>query len=94
MISETYLLGCGYTDVRQLKCGVWIGLMGMNYTTGLFVGLDETGYASRYCYEHRTDALDAFLCWEGQGDPSGPWVMHKGARGGDRLNPRLKDEVL
>jgi hypothetical protein len=93
-LTESYFLSCGYSDARQLESGIWIGLQQMAYTTGLFVGLDEIGYHSRYCYEKRHEALIDFAVWEGQGDPTGPWIKHKGGPGGDRLNPRLKDEEL
>jgi hypothetical protein len=93
MTTEELLLSEGYTNVRQLKDGRWIGLMQMNFTTGLFTGLDETGYSSRYCYELRHEAFLATLVWDGQGDPPGPWIKHKGP-GVDRLNPRLKDEIF
>lgn len=91
-VTETYLLDCGYSYVRELPSGVWLGLQRMAYTTGLFVGLDETGYEHRYCYEYSVAALHALLHWDGEGDPPGPWIKQKGARGGDRLNPRLKDD--
>jgi hypothetical protein len=94
MTTEELLLSEGYTNVRQLKDGRWIGLMQMNFTTGLFTGLDETGYSSRYCYEKWAEALTDFAVWEGQGDPPGPWIKHKGGPEGDRLNPRLKDEIF
>lgn len=84
----------GYTPVKQLADGRWIGVYNMAYTTGLFVDLDEAGYDHRYCYEHRRDTVAALEAWDGTGDPPGPWIKQKGAEGGDRMNPEwARDRV-
>jgi hypothetical protein len=83
----------GYLMARQLPDGTWIALQRMAYTIALMVGLDPVGYESRYCYEHLGDAFLDYATWDGSGDPPGPWVKHKGWHG-DRLNPRLKEEVF
>lgn len=43
------------------------------YTTGIVVGMDETGYVCRYCYETPNEALTAFLEWMATGadEPTG-----------------------
>lgn len=57
----------GYENVRLLPTGDYAGTMRMAYTSGLFVGLDMTGYKRRYCYESANDALSALLAWDGRG---------------------------
>jgi hypothetical protein len=79
-----------YSSVRRLPSGELAGLSRMAYTTGLVVGLDDTGYRGRYCYERTCDAQDALDGWTGEGDPSGPWIKYKGT-GGERLGPGAVD---
>ena len=79
-----YLNAAGYTRCTMLPTGELAAIMPMLFTTGLFVGLDHSGYQRRYCYGRRQDAIDALLAWDGQGDPSGLWVKEKSS---DRLGP-------
>jgi hypothetical protein len=76
-----------YQHPRLLASGEWAALQHMFFTVGLFVGLDETGYRTRFCFEHYADARMALESWDGHGDPPGPWIKEKGAPGGDRRNP-------
>jgi hypothetical protein len=89
-VSEDFLNYAGYQFVRQLPTGVWVGIRPMLYTTGLFVGLDETGYVSRYCYEHFRDAVTDCLSWTGVGDPPGQWIKHKPS---NRMNPNWLNQA-
>jgi hypothetical protein len=57
----------------------------MLFTYDLCVGLDETGYRTRFMYPDLGTALVALLAWDGLGDPPGPWIKQKP---GDRENPR------
>jgi hypothetical protein len=82
---DTILTANGYTEIRRLASRV-CALKQFNYTTAIAVGLDETGYLLRYCYEHAIDARVALRKWNGQGHPPGPWIKCKGA-GVDLLNP-------
>ena len=43
------------------------------FTTGIMVGMDETGYKHRYCYHTQIEAEIGLLSWIGSGDvePSG-----------------------
>lgn len=83
----------GYIEPRQLPDGRWIGVRRFFHTVALVVGLDETGYSYRYCYEaHRwPDAITDALEWNGEGDPPGMWIKQKGRM--DRLNPRWLAEA-
>lgn len=74
----------GYFPVRRLPSGTVIGIRKQMFTVGLFVGLSESRYERRYCYEHMDDAFLAFTDWDGNGDPPGPWVKEKPS---DRLGP-------
>jgi hypothetical protein len=74
----------GYSYPRQLPTGEWAALQRMVYTVGLFVGLDERGYRTRYCYPDLLSAKSALANWDGQGDPPGPWIKQKPE---DRSNP-------
>ncbi|MBX3653218.1 MAG: hypothetical protein KF686_03475 [Ramlibacter sp.] len=77
----------GYTDLREIA-GKVCGLHTFIFTTGLVVGLDDTGYEVRYCYEHHADAAQALAAWDGAGYPPGPWIKAKGP-GIELLNPEL-----
>lgn len=76
----------GYQHLRVLPNGLVIGTHKMLFTTGLFVGLDRTGYRYRYCYENENDAMLAATLWDGEGDPPLLWIKRKGL-GEDKLNP-------
>lgn len=76
----------GYTRVKRLVTGDYAGVMKMMFTAGLFVGLDSTGYKTRFCYEHVRDAERALDEWDGTGDPPGPWIKQKPE---DRYGPGL-----
>lgn len=79
----------GYKFVKLMKNGEWLGIVGMNFTYGMCIGIDEHGYRGRYCYEHAIDAIIAAKEYEGVGDPSGMWIKYKG-EGGERLGPGAK----
>ena len=78
----------GFTHIRVIN-GRICGIKRFIFTTGLVIGLDEIGYLGRYCYENRSDAIDALREWDGSGDPSGNWIKYKGT-GGDRSNNNLE----
>jgi hypothetical protein len=87
-VTEENLRTEGYRFVRQLPNGRWIGIMQMNFTWGLFVGLDETGwYSYRYCYKNLIEAVTDSILWNGEDNPPGKWIVRKGL-GGDLHNPR------
>ena len=73
-----------YSPIRSLPTGVNAGIQDMVYTAGLFVGMDENGYRTRYCYATRAQAEAALNAWDGKGDPPGPWIKQKPE---DRLGP-------
>lgn len=84
---HAFLTQEGYNHLRMVGQRL-CGLYNFMFTYGLVYGLDESGYAGRYCYENGMDALNALESWSGEGHPSGPWIKHKG-HGVDELNPEL-----
>lgn len=76
----------GVMHARELPSGEWAGVARFMYTHGLLVGVDATGYRTRFCYPTFAAAFNALLTWDGRGDPPGPWIKEKGAN--DRPNPR------
>ena len=76
----------GYALPRLLPTGEWAALHKFIYTTGLVVGIDATGFRTRFCYATSFDAAIALLEWDGQGDPPGPWIKEKGRV--ERSNPK------
>jgi hypothetical protein len=80
-----------YVHPKLLASGEWAALRQMFFTVGLFVGLDQTGYRTRFCYPNMAHAVLALDLWDGTGDPPGPWIKQKGLPGGDRSNPRAQE---
>lgn len=80
-----FLTANGYEELRVLR-GQICAVYDFTFTTGLVVNMGLESYERRYCYEHREDALQALLEWDGADHPGGPWIKCKGA-GIDLLNP-------
>lgn len=78
------LRSLGYEESRFLANGDAAGIQKMLFTWGLFVGLTEMSWRTRFCYETREDARMALRSWDGRGDPPGPWIKEKPS---DRLGP-------
>lgn len=68
----------GFYLVKQLPCGV-TALRDYLYTTDIVVGIRGSSYLRRYSYDSQELARRALEQWNGQGDPSGPWLKCKGA---------------
>ena len=73
---------------RETPNGRKIALQRFIFTIGLLVDVTADSYGDRYCYDNFFDAAIAALEWNGEGDPPGPWLKHKG-RGIDRPNPKF-----
>lgn len=67
---EELLLTEGYTHLT-MKGGVACGIYPFIFTWAIVVGLDETGYSHRYCYNTLSEALGAYNDWDGDGDLAG-----------------------
>ena len=82
----------GYFDIREIE-GVGIcSLMTFAFTTGLIVGMNESGYRGRYCFSSKEEASKSLKEWDGTGDPPGNWIKYKGY-GGERSNPEYKEDL-
>lgn len=82
----------GYLFLRIIPGKGICGLSKMLYTVGVVYGLDYFGYDGRYCYGSWAEAALALVQWNGQGDPPGKWIVHKG-KGGDIQNPEREKEI-
>ena len=70
--SET---AAAYIAMRQLPDGRWCGVLRLLFHWTLHVDIDWTGYADRYCYRDKAEAIGALKEWDGTGDPVG-WHRH------------------
>lgn len=73
-----FLTEQGYTNLVEIEGRGICGLFRFIYTTGLVYGLTEDDYVGRYCFHSNSDAVKSLISWNGIGDPSGPWMKHKG----------------
>ena len=64
---EEFFKEMGYSCVCKIH-GKPVGLMQFLFTVGLVVGLDETGYEYRFCYENASEAFTGLLNWILSGD--------------------------
>jgi hypothetical protein len=83
----------GYCFLRVIPGKGICALSKLMFTVGIVYGLDMFGYEGRYCYHTWHEAIVAFIQWDGTGDPSGRWIVHKGKKGGDIHNPAMTKEV-
>lgn len=69
----------GYSPIRLLPTGEWAGIQRMMYTVGLFVGLTQDSWRTRFCFETRQEAEAALFDtdWDGTGFPPGYWIKQK-----------------
>lgn len=82
--DQKFFESMGYTPTKLLPSGEWAGVQDYMFTAALVIGLDQTGWRTRYCFEHRADAEKAFEAFTGECDPIGPWIKQKPE---ERLNP-------
>lgn len=67
----------GYSPIRLIN-GEIVSVSRFLFTWALMLGIDEKGcYRTRFCYENVTEAATAFVLWDGEGDPPGPWIKQK-----------------
>ena len=78
----------GYDPIKRLDTGEFAGIYDYMFTAGIVVGIDATGWRTRYCYESREQAEAALEQWDGRGDPPGPWIKQKPE---DRYGPGLAE---
>jgi hypothetical protein len=80
----------GYYDIRYIEGRGYCGLREFLFTIGLCYGLEENSYSGRYCYPKNieNDSHIALKVWNGNSDPVGGWVKHKGIEG-EWSNPNI-----
>ena len=89
------LLGDEYQSLCVVN-GEVCGIRDFVVTRAVVVGIDETGYERRYCYEQAAEAqaaLDDWKCAAGLDHPPGNWIKLKGRFNGepvDMFNPNFK----
>lgn len=82
----------GYTDYRRLVDGRWIGIHQLMFHWTLHVDIDDGGYNDRWCIDTYDHALEAFLAWDGEGEPL-HWHKHPAThRRRDPLTGQIWDE--
>ena len=77
------LVGLGYTHLRESEELGVIGLYRYIFTMAIVVGVDETGYSYRYCYDSLMGAIQALQDWDDNnfvGEPK-HWIVRKGKDG-------------
>lgn len=67
----------GFYNIREFPFGT-VALRDYVNTCDIVVGIKGTAYKRRYSYDSRHHAQKALESWDGQGDPSGPWLKCKG----------------
>jgi len=77
-LTKRMLLDYGYDNVRQLDDGTWIGTQELFTTTALFIGLDETGWNKRYCYDDIDKLFDSYLTMNSIADVPRGWIAMRG----------------
>lgn len=81
----------GYYNIVQTPNKGVCALYRFAFTVGLVININSIGYEGRYCYNNNSDAKTAIQSWDGNGDPSGPWIKYKG-KGGERSNKIKNNE--
>lgn len=74
----------GYSFSRRIDGRGIVALIPMSFTVGLAYNIDPFewgGYEGRYCYSSFFAAYAALTTWNGQDDPPGEWIKHKGRAG-------------
>lgn len=54
----------GYQNLRLVN-GRWCGTQRFIYTVGVVLGLDETGYTNRFCFDTEQNAALFLKDWDG-----------------------------
>lgn len=81
-----FYLELGYYFPVEID-GQVCGLTPMTFTWSIMVGIDETGYSHRYCYDSQALAMKAYIEWilGGAEEPDG-YIVRKGL-GPDKHGP-------
>lgn len=80
-----------YLAMRELPDGRIVGVHRLLQHWTLHVGIDDFGYAERYCIWSEWMAMNALLAWNGEGHP-GWWHKRKG-RGSELCRDVFTGEI-
>lgn len=87
-----YLVPYGYTSFKVIPGQGLCCLYRYMFTIAILTKLSyQDLYYGRYCYPNLLDAVNAYLTWNGEDDPSGNWIKYKG-RDGERENPNYSNK--
>lgn len=75
---EEFFTEMGYGLICKMH-GRTVGISQFIYTTGIVVGMDDSGYEYRYCYHTMAEAAVALMNWviKGGEEPEG-YIKRKG----------------
>jgi len=76
-INTDFFLNEGYQCPLQLKDGTWVALLPLIYTTAIVMGLDDTCYSKRYCFESLFDAFDQLMLLESTDNEPVGWIAKR-----------------
>lgn len=76
-----YLKTQNYTDLREIPNRQICGIERMIYTWDIWYGMDEYSREGHYSFPTYADAVNALNNWNGEDDPGGNWIKHKGPKG-------------
>ena len=69
---------------RQLDDGTYVAMVRLITTIGLCIGVDQTGYAQRYCFNDPTIAHAAYLMLKTGKDVPYGWIARRPETDEDR----------
>ena len=72
--KEKYFLECGYTHVRKLPDGKWIGILPLVSTTDIAVDINAVSLRYRFCFDDKNLLYKAFIEMESVEDIPIGWI--------------------
>ncbi len=77
MLTKEYFEVLGYQFVRQLDDDSWVGIDELLFSTALYMGMDQSGWAKRYDFELRGDAIQELIKLTKQTDIPNGWIAKR-----------------
>lgn len=68
----------GYYDIRKLPDGTWAALYRLIFTTAICTGLDDLGWAYRWCFDDPDMAAAGLAKLEAMDDEPAGYVARRG----------------
>ncbi len=76
-LTREYFESIGYEVVSQLDDNSWVGIGELLFSTALYMGMDQSGWAKRYCFELRSDAIQELIKLTKQTDTPNGWIAKR-----------------